>query len=76
MFKAWTGSAGDAETLARSLEAHLNEFAAQVVSIGYAVAGGHHALVVYRSIDMSESEPTQTAVEVAESILDDARPQG
>ena len=76
MFKAWSGSAGNAEALARSLEAHLNEFAEQVISVGYAISGGHHALVVYRTIDISESEPTQTAVEVAESILDDARPPG
>jgi hypothetical protein len=72
MYKAWTGSAEDAESLARALEAHLNEFADEVYSVGYAVTDRHHALAVYRAIDSIGS--TERAVAVAESIIDEAHP--
>jgi hypothetical protein len=70
MFKTWTSSALDAETVARDLEAHLNEFAEEVVSVAYAVDSGHHVLAVYREI---EPLADVAVVAVAEQIIDHAQ---
>jgi hypothetical protein len=70
MFKTWTTSAADAETAARDLEAHLNEFAEEVISVAYAVERGHHVLAVYREI---EPMADGAVVAVAEQIIDHAQ---
>lgn len=72
MFKSWYGSAGEMEILARQLEAHLNEFAEEVISVSYAVSGSHYVLAVYRELDVSSEQ--EQAVSVAEQIIDDAHP--
>jgi hypothetical protein len=69
MYKTWVSSAADAETLARDLEVHLNEFASEVISVSYAVSNVHSVLAVYRDIDHS----TEAAVAVAEQIIDGAQ---
>jgi hypothetical protein len=73
MFKTWTQSARDAETLARELEAHLNEYADEIISVCYVVNTDHHVLAVYRPVDTSLSPPVETAVAVAEHIIEDAQ---
>ena len=70
MFKSWTTSADDADTLARNVEAHLNEHADEVLSVSYAVADKHRALVVYRPIEAALGAPAEAAVTVAEHILE------
>ncbi|HEX8917744.1 MAG TPA: hypothetical protein VF898_04535 [Chloroflexota bacterium] len=72
MFKVWQGSAGNAETLARDLEAHLNEYADEVMSVSYAIAGNHFAIAVYRELDISAGHAV--AISAAEQIIDDAHP--
>lgn len=69
MYKTWSTSAGDAGNLAQSLEAHLNEFAEDIVSVSYAVDGEHHVLVVYRPVEIT-LESADEAVAVAEQIID------
>jgi hypothetical protein len=73
MYKTWVASATDAETLARNLEIHLNEFASEVISVSYAVNDVHQVLAVYREIDMSVEQRAEEAVNVAEHILDGAQ---
>jgi hypothetical protein len=73
MFKTWVASEEDAETLARNLESHLNEFASEVISVAYSVDEIHHVLAVYRDIDLSLGEPAEAAVTVAEQIIDGAQ---
>lgn len=73
MFKAWTSSAQDGESLARHLEAHLNEHAHEVLSVSYAVAREHHVLAVYRPIEPMDPEQTEAAVSAAETIIDQAQ---
>lgn len=69
MYKTWATTARDREALARDVESHLNEFAAEVISVTYAVTDVHHALLVYRAIDTSVE--ADSAVAVAEQIIDD-----
>jgi hypothetical protein len=71
VYRAWTASAGDGEALARVLEAHLNEFAEEVLSVSYAVTEEHHVLAVYRPIEPRGD--SLEAVAVAEHIVDEAQ---
>jgi hypothetical protein len=73
MFKTWTASSGDVESLARELEVHLNEFADEVISVAYAVTDRHHVLAVYRLIDLSIEDREEAAVSVAEHIIEGAQ---
>lgn len=74
MFKTWTASNRDPDSLARRVEAHLNEFANEVVSVGYAVSDGHHhVMVVYRSMEVSQDRRTEAAVTLAEEIVEEAQ---
>lgn len=73
MYRTWTTSAGDAETVARDLEAHLNEFAAEVISVTYAVGAEHTVLAVYRAIDVAGSVSEEAVVTAAEHIIDEMR---
>ena len=70
MYRTWVFSAPDSETLARNLEVHINEFADEIISVSYSVHTNHHVLVVYRGIDATSSEHEETAVSVAEHIID------
>ncbi len=70
MFKTWSCSAMDAESVARELEGHLNEYAEEVVSVSYAVNEGHHVLAVYREIEATLDEREEAAVSFAEQIID------
>lgn len=72
MFKAWTDSADDPELLARSLEAHLNEFAAEVVAVSYDSGDKHRVLAVYRTIEPAVSDSAEAVLAEAESLLDEA----
>ena len=72
MYRTWTASARDAQSLARALEIHLNEFAETVLSVSSAVDDAHHVLVVYEPIEPSAIAADETAVEVAEKIIDSA----
>lgn len=71
MFKTWTDSADSAELLARDLEAHLNEFAAEVVAVSYHVDRKHRVLAVYRVIEPPVSDAAEAVLAEAESVLDD-----
>jgi hypothetical protein len=70
MYRSWTCSGENGETVARALEAHLNEFAGEVVSVCYAVDETHYVLVVYREIAGLAEEAPAIAVAEAEHILD------
>jgi hypothetical protein len=70
MFKAWATSAPDGQTLARAVEAHLNEYADEVVSVAYAVTDRHHILAVYRPLDAAPGLGEEAAVAVAEQIIE------
>jgi len=70
MYRAWSASADGGQELATQLEAHLNEFADEIVSISYAVHGAHHVLAVYREIQTGERASAEEAVAVAEQIID------
>jgi hypothetical protein len=71
MYRAWTASADSPEELSRAVEVHLNEFAEEIISVGYAVDRGHHALVVYRPIDVEAS--AAAAVATADALLEEQR---
>jgi hypothetical protein len=73
MFKTWTASAGDVESLSRELEVHLNEFADEVISVAYAVSDRHHVLAVYRPVELSIEDRQEVAVSVAEHIIEGAQ---
>jgi hypothetical protein len=73
MYKTWAFSAQDGETVARNLEAHLNEHASEIISVSYAVAKKHHVLVVYRVIEVSDTVGAEYAVSAAEHIIDQAQ---
>jgi hypothetical protein len=73
MYRTWVFSADDAESLARSLEIHINEFADEIVSVSYSVDTLHHVLVVYREIEAANMERAEAAVSVAEHIIDEAQ---
>ncbi|HEX6507268.1 MAG TPA: hypothetical protein VF221_06520 [Chloroflexota bacterium] len=74
MIKTWTGSSQDVETLARDLEAHLNEFADEVLSVSYAVSDGHHALAVYKLVEPRDRAQVDMAVTTAEHIIEHSQP--
>jgi hypothetical protein len=69
-FETWTSCNHDAESLARALEAHLNEFAERVISVAYAVTDLHYVLAVYEPVDAASSIAEEAAVTVAEQIID------
>lgn len=73
MFKTWTASDDSPEQLARTLEAHLNEFAEDVISVGYAVHDRHFVIVVYRPVERAQSHSLEAAVSVAEEIVEQAQ---
>jgi hypothetical protein len=70
MYKTWTAAAIDPTLLARDLEAHLNEYADEVISVAYAIGQDHRVLAVYRAIDAASGAVQENAVSVAEQILD------
>lgn len=72
MYKCWTCEGKDAGEAARSLEAHLNEFAAEVISVAYAVDELHYILAVYRSVDAVAPAVEEAAVTAAEHIIERA----
>ncbi len=73
VFKTWTASDHDPEQLARTLEAHLSEFAQEVISVGYAVSDRHFVLVVYRPLEADHDHRLEAAVSVAEEIVEQAQ---
>jgi hypothetical protein len=73
MFKTWTASSGDVESLSRELEVHLNEFADEVISVAYAVSDRHYVLAVYRPVELSIEDRQEVAVSVAEHIIEGAQ---
>ena len=74
MFKTWTGSDEDPESLARAVEGHLNEFAQVVVSVGYAIADTrHHVLLVYEGVEAAQDDRMEAAVSIAEEIVEEAQ---
>ena len=73
VFKTWTASDDDPEQLARTLEAHLNEFADDVISVGYAVQDRHFVIVVYRPVAVAQGHSLEAAVSVAEEIVEQAQ---
>ena len=76
MYRVWTASADDGESLARVLEAHLNEFAAEIISVCYNVTDEHRALAVYRSIDVYDEPLADAVVATAELIVDESQESG
>ncbi|HEY8685808.1 MAG TPA: hypothetical protein VIO57_09395 [Chloroflexota bacterium] len=72
MFKTWTASSREIESLTRDMEAHLNEFADEVVSVGYAVTDRHHVLALYKSVELSSDDRQEVAVTEAEHIIEGA----
>ena len=73
MIRTWTFAAAEAEAMARALEAHLNEFAEEVISVSYAVTDKHHVLAVYRGVEMLDEDSAAVAVEIAEQLVEDAQ---
>lgn len=74
MFKTWTDSNEELESLAKSLEGHLNENAEEVISVGYAVADGRHfVLAVYLAVEPNGDRRMEAAVDLAEGILEQAQ---
>ena len=73
MFKTWTASDEDPEALARAVEGHLNEFAEDVISVSYAIAGRHFVMVVYRQVEAAQNDRQEAAVSVAEEIVEQAQ---
>ncbi len=69
-FETWTSCNRDAESLARALEAHLNEFAERVISVAYAVTDMHYVLAVYEPVVAVPMAAEEAAVTVAEQIID------
>ena len=72
MLKTWTASSREVESLARDLEAHLNEFADEVVSVGYAVTDRHYVLAVYKMVELSIEDRQEVAVSEAKHIIEGA----
>ena len=70
MFRVWTSDDDDIDRLARELEAHLNEFADEVLSVSYAVDGVHRVLAVYRAVELTAE--SAEAVAQAEEIVEGA----
>jgi hypothetical protein len=74
MFKTWTDSNDELESLAQSLEGHLNEYADEVISVGYAVSEGRHFVIaVYRAVEANGDRRMEAAVDLAEDILEEAQ---
>jgi UDP-2,3-diacylglucosamine pyrophosphatase LpxH len=73
MFKTWTSSSREIEPLARALEAHLNEFADEVVSVAYAVTDRHHVLALYKQVELSNEDHQEVAVSEAEYIIEEVQ---
>ncbi|GAC1403354.1 MAG: hypothetical protein NVSMB52_17360 [Chloroflexota bacterium] len=73
MYKTWTFSADNSDVLARALEAHLNEFAQEVVDVSYAISDRHYVLATYIEIILPGAPAEGGAVAVAEQILDEAQ---
>jgi hypothetical protein len=73
MFSVWTASDDDPDALARRLEAHLNEFAADVLAVSYSVASQHFVMAVYRRVEASTEDRLEAAVGIAEDIVSDAQ---
>lgn len=71
MYKVRTVAANDADGLARAVEAHINEYAEDVISVSYAIERQHIALLVYRPVNLASEAPVEEAVNVAEHILDE-----
>lgn len=69
-YETWTASDRDGESLARALEAHLNEFAERVISVSYAVSDQHYVLAVYEPVETVLADEEEAAVTVAEQIID------
>ncbi len=72
MYKAWWCSAPAGETLAKLVEAHLNEFADEVISVAYSISDEHNVLAIYREIAESHESEMEASVSIAEQILDEA----
>lgn len=70
MYKTWSISAEDAETLERGLDAYLNEYVGKLISVSYAVTDRHYALVVYEPVDIEGTAGEEAAVSAAEEILE------
>ncbi len=70
MFKTWAASSREIESLTRDLEAHLNEFADEVVSVAYAVTDRHHVLALYKQVEPSIDDRQEVAVTEAEHIIE------
>ena len=71
MFRAYTATAASAELLARQLEAHLNEYASEVVSVSYSVeAQVHRVLAVY--VELETGDVAEAALAAVEEVLEEA----
>lgn len=73
MFKTYAASSRQIDSLTRDLEAHLNEFADEVVSVAYAVNDRHHVLAVYKTLELSIEDSQEVAVSEAEHIIEGAQ---
>jgi hypothetical protein len=71
MLKAWSTSAPDGETLARAVEAHLNEYADEVVAVAYALDKRHHVLAIYRPLEGEMG--AEVALAMAERVITEAQ---
>lgn len=74
MFKTWASSSSEIESLTRDLEAHLNEFADEVISVAYAVTDRHFVLAVYRRVELSIEDRQEVAISEAEHIIEGLQP--
>lgn len=72
MYKAWSTSAEDVETLERALDSFLNEYVGSVTSVSYAVSDRHYVLVVYEPFELEDTAREEAAVSAAEEILERA----
>lgn len=72
MYKAWSTSAEDVDTLERALDSFLNEYVGSVTSVSYAVSGRHYVLVVYEPFEAEGTAREEAAVSAAEEILERA----
>ncbi len=72
MYKAWSTSAEDVETLEHALDSFLNEYVGSVTSVSYAVSDRHYVLVVYEPFEVEGTAREEAAVSAAEEILEHA----
>lgn len=70
MYKTWSISAGDLESLQHELDTFLNEFVEELISVSYAIQDRHYVLVVYRAVDLEVSRGAEAAVSAAEEIIE------